>query len=157
MPHDQAPASMVPSIMIFGYTPATSAAMSSNLRSAPISCSFTKRRSTASLVKTRSVLRSGRITKRVSNSEAARIACLTFSCTGASLVAMKRVPIFIPSAPMAREATNERASAIPPEATKGMVSSSAALGNKMKLGISSSPGCPPHSKPSTDTASQPMS
>jgi hypothetical protein len=45
---------------------------------------------------------------------------------------------------------------MPPEATKGIFSSSAARGSRMKLGMSSSPGWPPHSKPSTLMASQPM-
>ena len=62
----------------------------------------------------------------------------------------------MPSAPKAIAATRLLASAIPPEATKGISNSSAALGNKIKLGMSSSPGCPPHSKPSTETASQPI-
>ncbi len=69
---------------------------------------------------------------------------------------MKRVPMFIPSAPRAREATSERPSAMPPEETNGISSSSAALGSRIMLGTSSSPGWPPHSKPSTDTASHPM-
>jgi hypothetical protein len=69
---------------------------------------------------------------------------------------MKRVPMLMPSAPMASAATSERASAMPPEATNGMLSSSAARGSRIMLGMSSSPGWPPHSKPSTDTASQPM-
>ena len=47
-------------------------------------------------------------------------------------------------------------SAMPPEATNGIFSSSAARGNRIMLGMSSSPGWPPHSKPSTLTASQPM-
>ena len=70
---------------------------------------------------------------------------------------MKRVPMFIPSAPIASEATSERASAMPPEATKGISSSSAARGSRIMLGMSSSPGWPPHSNPSTETASQPIS
>ena len=45
------------------------------------------------------MLRSGRMTSRVSSSLAATSACLTLSCTGASFVAMKRVPMFMPSAP----------------------------------------------------------
>ena len=45
---------------------------------------------------------------------------------------------------------------MPPEATKGIFSSSAARGSRMKFGTSSSPGWPPHSKPSTLTASQPI-
>ncbi len=69
---------------------------------------------------------------------------------------MKRVPMFMPSAPMASAATRERASAMPPDATKGIFSSSAARGSRIMLGMSSSPGWPPHSKPSTLTASQPI-
>jgi len=45
---------------------------------------------------------------------------------------------------------------MPPDATKGIFNSSAARGSRMKFGTSSSPGWPPHSKPSTLTASQPM-
>ncbi len=45
---------------------------------------------------------------------------------------------------------------MPPEATNGIFSSSAARGSRMKFGTSSSPGWPPHSKPSTLTASQPI-
>ena len=103
------------------------------------------------------MLRSGRMTNRVSSSDAARIACFTFSCTGASFVAMNRVPMFIPCAPIARLATRLRPSAMPPLETKGISSSSAARGSRMKLGTSSSPGWPPHSNPSTLTASQPIS
>ncbi len=69
---------------------------------------------------------------------------------------MKRVPMFMPSAPSASAATRLRPSAMPPEATNGIVSSSAARGSRMKLGTSSSPGWPPHSNPSTLTASQPI-
>ena len=69
---------------------------------------------------------------------------------------MNRVPIFMPSAPNAMAAIKLRPSAMPPEATKGISSSSAALGNNMKFGMSTSPGCPPHSNPSTETASQPI-
>ena len=69
---------------------------------------------------------------------------------------MKRVPMLMPSAPSASAATSERPSAMPPEATNGIFSSSAARGSRMKFGMSSSPGWPPHSKPSTLTASQPM-
>ena len=130
--------------------------MSSNLRFAPSVRSFSSSASVAALRSTRSVLRSGRITSRVSSSLAATSACLTWSWIGASLVAMKRVPMFMPSAPSASAATRLRPSAMPPEATKGIFSSSAARGSRMKLGTSSSPGWPPHSKPSTLTASQPM-
>ena len=69
---------------------------------------------------------------------------------------MKRVPMLMPSAPSASAATRLRPSAMPPEATNGIFSSSAARGSRMKLGTSSSPGWPPHSKPSTLTASQPI-
>ena len=68
---------------------------------------------------------------------------------------MKRVPMFMPSAPSASAATGLRPSAKPPDATNGIVSASAALGSRIMLGTSSSPGWPPHSKPSTLTASQP--
>ena len=45
---------------------------------------------------------------------------------------------------------------MPPEATKGIFSSRPRGGSRMKSGTSSSPGWPPHSKPSTLTASQPI-
>ena len=45
---------------------------------------------------------------------------------------------------------------MPPEATNGIFSSSAARGSRIMFGTSSSPGWPPHSKPSTLTASQPI-
>ena len=64
--------------------------------------------------------------------------------------------MFMPSAPSASAATRLRPSAMPPEATNGIASASAARGSRMKFGTSSSPGCPPHSKPSTLTASQPI-
>ena len=92
----------------------------------------------------------------VSNSDAATKASLTFWCTGASLVAINLVPIFIPSAPMERAAASCWPLPIPPEATNGIESSSAALGRRIIFGMSSSPGWPPHSKPSTLTASQPI-
>ena len=130
--------------------------MSAKVSADPSARSFSSTRSTAAFFSTRSVLRSGRITSRVSSSLAATSACLTWSCTGASLVAMNRVPMLMPSAPSASAATSDRPSAIPPEATNGIVSSSAARGSRMKFGMSSSPGCPPHSKPSTLTASQPI-
>src|SRR5437868_1594566 len=130
--------------------------MSAIFNDAPFSRSTSSRRSTAALSSTRSVLRSARMISRVSSSVALTSACLTLSCTGASLVAMKRVPMFMPEAPIASAATRLRASAMPPEATKGISSSSAARGSRIMLGTSSSPGWPPHSKPSTLTASQPI-
>ena len=96
------------------------------------------------------------MTRRVSSSDALTSAFLTFSCTGASLVAIKRVPMFMPAAPIASAATRLRASAMPPDATNGIFNSSAARGSRIMLGMSSSPGWPPHSKPSTLTASQPI-
>ena len=45
---------------------------------------------------------------------------------------------------------------MPPEATNGIFSSSATRGSRIMFGMSSSPGWPPHSKPSTLTASQPI-
>ena len=130
--------------------------MSWNFNPLPNAFSFSSRRSVAALLSTRSVLRRGRMTRRVSSSLAATMARFTLSWIGASLVAMKRVPMFMPSAPMASDATRLRASAMPPEATKGIFSSSAARGSRIMLGTSSSPGWPPHSKPSTLTASQPI-
>jgi len=64
--------------------------------------------------------------------------------------------MFMPAAPIASDATRLRASAIPPDATNGIFNSSAARGSKIMFGMSSSPGWPPHSKPSTLTASQPI-
>ena len=64
--------------------------------------------------------------------------------------------MFMPAAPSANAATRLRASAMPPDATNGIFNSSAARGNRIMLGTSSSPGWPPHSKPSTLTASQPI-
>ena len=130
--------------------------MSSNLMPAPSCFSFSRIFVTPALFSTRSVLRSGRMTRRVSSSLAFTSASFTFWWMGASLVAMKRVPMFMPSAPSAIAATSDRPSAMPPEATKGILSSSAARGSRMKFGTSSSPGWPPHSKPSTLTASQPI-
>ncbi|MCY1238113.1 hypothetical protein D9M69_557760 [compost metagenome] len=130
--------------------------MSSIFSASPLARSISMRRSTPALLITRSVLRSERMIRRVSSSEALTMACFTLACTGASLVAMKRVPMFMPSAPSASAATRLRPSAMPPEATNGIFSSSAARGSRIMLGTSSSPGWPPHSKPSTLTASQPM-
>src|SRR5450631_1724836 len=110
--------------------------MSSIFRLRPFSRSISSKRSTPAFFSTRSVLRSAR---------------LTLSCTGASLVAIKRVPMLMPAAPIARAATRLRASAMPPDATNGIFNSSAARGSRIMLGMSSSPGCPPHSKPSTLT------
>jgi hypothetical protein len=70
---------------------------------------LSSRRSTAAFFSTRSVLRKGRMTSRVSSSEAARIACFTCSWIGASLVAMNRVPMFMPSAPSDRAADQRAA------------------------------------------------
>ena len=118
--------------------------------------SFSRSFCAALLFNTRSVLRKGLITSLVSSSVALSKASFTLGWQGASWVAMKRVPILIASAPNARAATSDRPSAIPPEATIGISNSSAALGRSIKLGTSSSPGWPPHSKPSTETASHPI-
>ncbi len=114
--------------------------MSSIVVAAPFCFSISTTLSTAVLRSTRSVLRSDRMISRVSSSLACTSACFTFSCTGASCVAMKRVPMFMPSAPSASAATRLRPSAMPPEATNGIFSASAASGNRMKFGTSSSPG-----------------
>jgi hypothetical protein len=46
---------------------------------------------------------------------------------------MKRVPMFMPSAPSASAATSDRPSAMPPDATNGIVSSSAARGSRNEV------------------------
>src|SRR3954467_7427742 len=61
---------------------------------------------------------------------------------------MNRVPMLMPSAPRASAATRPRPSAKPPEAIIGMSILAAAAGIKTRPGMSSSPGCPAHSKPS---------
>ena len=55
----------------------------------------------------------------VERSSAATMASFTLWWIGASLVAMKRVPMFMPSQPSASAATSPRASAKPPEAMHG--------------------------------------
>ena len=79
IPHDHAPASISPSSITLGYTPATSSIMSSNLILEPSSFSFSNNFSTAELFNTLSVFLSGRITSLVSNSVALIIASLTLS------------------------------------------------------------------------------
>ena len=59
---------------------------------------------------------------------------------GASFVTKNLVPMFTPSAPKAKAATNPLASPIPPEAITGILSSFTALGIKIKDVTSSSPG-----------------
>src|SRR5712671_3831803 len=130
--------------------------MSAIFRLAPFSRSISSRWSTPLFFNTRSVLRSARITSTVSSSLALTNAFFTFGWTGASLVAMNRVPMFMPAAPIDSAATRLRASAMPPEATNGIFNSSAARGNTIMFGMSSSPGWSPHSNPSTLTASHPI-
>ena len=69
---------------------------------------------------------------------------------------MKRVPMLMPSAPSDSAATRPRASPNPPEAIIGMLTLSAAAGIRIRPGMSSSPGCPAHSKPSIEIASTPI-
>src|SRR5215510_6054284 len=69
---------------------------------------------------------------------------------------MKRVPMFMPSQPSASAATSPRASAKPPEASIGILITLAAAGSSTRLGMSSSPGWPAHSKPSIEIASTPV-
>src|SRR5258705_3135374 len=69
---------------------------------------------------------------------------------------MNRVPMLMPSAPSARAATRPRPSPKPPEAISGIFTLSAATGIRIRPGVSSSPGCPAHSKPSIEIASTPM-
>ena len=68
---------------------------------------------------------------------------------------MKRVPMLMPSQPSASAATRPRASAKPPEASIGILITLAAAGSSTRLGTSSSPGWPAHSKPSIEIASTP--
>mmetsp|Transcript_64234 Transcript_64234/g.150604 ORF Transcript_64234/g.150604 Transcript_64234/m.150604 type:complete len:218 (-) Transcript_64234:231-884(-) len=78
-------------------------------------------------------------------------------CTmGASLVAIKRVPMLIPSAPMASAAASWTPVAVPPLATKGMDSSCEACAKSTQFPTSSSPGWPPQSKPSIEIMSAPI-
>lgn len=62
----------------------------------------------------------------VLRSSALTIACLMFSCTYDSFVAMKTVPQLTPCAPRARAAARPRPSPIPPEAMYGVLSLRAA-------------------------------
>ena len=76
--------------------------------------------------------------------------------TGASAVAMNRVPMLTPSAPSAKQAANCRPFPMPPLAMYGTFNCSAAFANNTSPPTSSSPGCPAHSKPSTEMQSAPM-
>ena len=82
-------------------------------------------------------------------------ACLMFWWIGASTVAIKRVPMFIPQAPIASAAASCLPLAHPPEATKGMLSLAPAFASSTQFPTSSSPGCPPQSKPSMEMMSAP--
>jgi len=93
--------------------------------------------------------------KAVDSSLPSIMAFFTFSWTGASWVSMKRVPIQMPSAPRARAATSPWPLPKPPQATTGTFRAAVAAGISTSPGVSFSPGCPPHSKPSMVTASQP--
>ena len=108
-------------------------------------------RSTAALFSTRSVLRSGRITRRVSSSEAATMRLLH--------VLVHRRLLRRDEARAHVHAVGAHAPARPPGCARRPCrrrrrtessSSSAARGSRMKFGMSSSPGWPPHSKPSTE-------
>ena len=92
----------------------------------------------------------------VARSSLATMARLTFSCTGASVVATKRVPMLTASAPRASAATSPAPVAMPPPAMSGIRSARAAAGMRTRPGTSSSPGWPAHSNPSMLTASTPI-
>jgi len=102
------------------------------------------------------VLRSARKISDVESSLPSTMACLMFSWTGASCVIMKRVPMQMPSAPRASAAAKPCPLPKPPHATTGISSAAVAAGISTSPGVSFSPGCPPHSKPSMVTASQPI-
>mmetsp|Transcript_84573 Transcript_84573/g.244377 ORF Transcript_84573/g.244377 Transcript_84573/m.244377 type:complete len:208 (-) Transcript_84573:172-795(-) len=92
----------------------------------------------------------------VSVTAALTMVSLMFWWIGASLVHIKRVPMFSPSAPIANAAANCTPVAEPPLATKGTFNSCAACASNTQLPTSSSPGCPPQSKPSMEMKSAPM-
>ena len=94
--------------------------------------------------------------RSVARSSFSHICFLTFSWIGDSTVAMKRVPMLMPSAPRARAAARPRPSPKPPEAIIGIFTLSAAAGIRIRPGMSSSPGWPAHSKPSMEMASTPI-
>ena len=108
------------------------------------------------LLKTRSVFFNDRIINVVECSSPSTSACLMLAWIGASTVAMKRVPMFIPSAPSASAAASCLPSAQPPEATKGILSSRAALAKRIQFPTSISPGCPAQSNPSMLMQSTPI-
>ncbi len=104
---------------------------------------------------TREVLRIVRKIRLVSRSPASTSACLTLSWIGASFVHMKRVPMLMPCAPSARQAAIWQPSAMPPEASTGILQARTAAGIRMRFVTSSSPGWPAHSKPSMRDQSTP--
>ncbi len=104
---------------------------------------------------TRLVLRRVRLISSVSRSFWSTMPCFTFSWILHSWVAMKRVPMLIPSAPSASAATRLRPSAMPPEAMTGIFTASTVAGSRTTRPMSSSPGWPAHSKPSIEITSTP--
>ena len=104
---------------------------------------------------TRSVFPTDFITSVVDRSSPRTSASLIPSLTGASFVAMNRVPMLTPSAPSARHAASWRPLPIPPDAMYGTRRRSAALARSTNAPTSSSPGCPAHSNPSTLMQSAP--
>ena len=126
IPQLQAPASTSPSVITLGRCRLPGRGCPRWSAPSPFSRSISSRRCTPALFSTRSVLRSPRMISRVSSSEAATSAFFTFSWTGASFVAMKRVPCSSRPRPAPAPRPGCAPSAIPPDATKGIFSSSAA-------------------------------
>ena len=158
MPHDHAPASISPCCIDPRIDAADLArAMSPNVIAAPSSRSFSSRRSTPALMQ-----HALGVAQRAHHQPRVELGrrherLLDVVVHRRFLVAMKRVPMFMPSAPSASAAT--RLAAVR-HAARGDERHLQLLrrprGSRMKFGMSSSPGWPPHSKPSTLTASQPM-
>ena len=96
-----------------------------------------------------------RSTSAVSVSWAETMACLTLGWMGASMVHMKRVPMFMPSAPNDNAAASPCPSAKPPDAMNGISRLCRARERRMKFVMSLSPTWPAHSKPSMERKSTP--
>jgi hypothetical protein len=96
------------------------------------------------------------MTSRVSSSLAATRACFTCSWIGAFL-GRHEARAHVHAVGAERQGGDQRAAVgHAARGDEGDLQLLAARGSRMKFGTSSSPGWPPHSKPSTLTASQPI-
>ena len=89
----------------------------------------------------------------VAVSSASNTACLNVAGTGHSSADKKRVPTWIPCAPIAYIATTPRPSPTPPAPNTGMLTALTTCGTKHMVVVS--PTCPPASVPSATIASAP--